>query len=58
MVYVIGQVAVLGEVERGNWVKEYELLYSKDGNDWLPGISAGKNVSFFGCFGFIFKKGF
>ncbi|XP_028396302.1 uncharacterized protein LOC114520268 [Dendronephthya gigantea] len=43
MLYVIKQLSVLGEVKRGNWVQEYEVLYSADGNDWLPVIVGGKN---------------
>ena len=43
--YVITQVAILGDVPRGNWVTAYEVLYSKDEADWLPGIANAQNVS-------------
>ncbi|CAB4008616.1 receptor-type tyrosine- phosphatase F-like [Paramuricea clavata] len=41
--YVITQVAILGAVPRGNWVTAYEMLYSKDEADWLPGIANAQN---------------
>ena len=43
--YVIGQLAILGNASGGNWVTAYEVLYSKDEGDWLPGIANAKNVS-------------
>lgn len=43
--YVITQLAILGDDERGHWVTEYELLYSMNNADWLPGISKKQNVS-------------
>ena len=43
--YVIKQLAILGDEERGNWVTAYEVLYSKDNSDWLPGIAKKQNVS-------------
>jgi hypothetical protein len=43
--YVISQLAILGNISRGNWVTAYEVLYSKDETDWLPGIVNAQNVS-------------
>ena len=44
--YVITQLAMLGDNARGNWVKSYEVLYSRDQTNWLPGIAQAQNVIF------------
>ena len=41
--YVIAQLAILGNVSGGNWVTAYEVLYSMDEVDWLPGIANAQN---------------
>ena len=44
VIYVVNSVTIFGDAVSANWVTSYKLSYTRDGKNWIDGMSGTNKV--------------
>ena len=53
VIYVVNSVTIFGDAVSVNWVTSYKLSYTRDGKNWIYGMSGTNKVFFITFYSFL-----